>query len=85
MSTTSTLYNVCPICHGSGSYQEYDDSKANMIVDHYERLNYAEGKQAWAMAFEETKYEVDCNSCSGNGSVLNEEGKKIYQELKQFA
>ena len=85
MNKTSTLYNVCPVCHGSGKYEEYDDSKANMIVDHYERLNYAEGKAAWEMAFEETKFEKECGSCSGNGSVLNEEGQRMYQELKKFA
>lgn len=85
MSTMSTLYNVCPVCHGSGKYEEYDDSKANMIVDHYERRNYAQGNLAWEMAFEETKFEKDCTKCNGNGSVLNEEGQKMYQELKKHA
>ncbi|RWZ51338.1 hypothetical protein EQV77_16880 [Halobacillus fulvus] len=85
MPKTSTLYHVCPVCQGSGKYEEYDDSKANMIVDHYERTNYAKGNTAWKMAFEETKYEKECYSCHGTGSVLNEEGQRMYQELKQHA
>ncbi len=81
----STLYNVCPLCHGSGKYEEYDDSKANMLVDHYQRVNHANGAQAWKLAVEETSYEKECYSCRGNGSVLNDEGKKMYQLLKQYA
>ncbi|WLR47959.1 hypothetical protein LC065_01300 [Halobacillus litoralis] len=83
--TVSHLYNVCPLCHGTGAYKEYDDSKANMIMDHYSRVNHASEKTAWKMAVEETSYSTECGRCHGNGHVLNDEGEEMYRALKQFA
>lgn len=83
--TVSHLYNVCPLCHGTGAYQEYDDSKANMIMDHYQRTNHANDTLAWKLAIEETSYKTECDRCHGNGHVLNDEGKQMYRALQQFA
>ncbi|WP_281974950.1 hypothetical protein [Halobacillus litoralis] len=83
--TVSHLYNVCHLCHGTGTYEEYDDSKANMIMDHYQRTNHAKDTIAWKLAIEETSYEKECSRCHGNGHVLNDEGKQVYRELQQFA
>ncbi|UOQ43994.1 hypothetical protein MUN89_19325 [Halobacillus salinarum] len=78
-------YDLCPVCNGYGKYEEYDDSKANMIVDHYQRMNHARGTEAWKLAVEETSYEKECSACHGNGNILNDEGKQMYQLLKQYA
>ncbi|MCA1010346.1 hypothetical protein [Halobacillus halophilus] len=83
--SVSTLYNVCPLCHGSGKYKEYDDGKANLIVDHYQRVNYANETLAWKMAIEETSYVKECSKCHGKGNVLNKEGERMYKQLQQYA
>ncbi|ARI78515.1 hypothetical protein [Halobacillus mangrovi] len=83
--TVSKLYNVCPLCHGTGKYEEYDDHKANMLGDHYQRVNHANEIAAWKMAVEETSYTKECTKCRGNGHVLNDEGQRMYKMLKQYA
>ncbi|ELK45579.1 hypothetical protein [Halobacillus sp. BAB-2008] len=83
--TVSHLYNVCPLCHGTGAYKEYDDSKANMIMDLYQRVNHAKEDAAWRLAVEETSYEKECARCKGSGNVLNDEGQEMFQALQRFA
>ncbi|WP_347861673.1 hypothetical protein U0355_13825 [Salimicrobium sp. PL1-032A] len=80
-----TLYHTCNVCEGSGTYTEYNDTKASMLAAHYLHVTDQNDKQAWQQAFEETSYVTECTTCHGTGTTLNEEGREMYQFLLQHA
>ncbi|SIS65899.1 hypothetical protein [Salimicrobium flavidum] len=79
------LYHTCTICNGSGKYTEYDDGKASMLAAHYLDVTEKTDKEAWAQAFEETRYMIECTTCHGTGTKLSAEGQEVYQFLQQHA